>query len=321
MRAIVLNAVGGTEGFELKDVPFPKPGPGEIRVRNAAIGVNFIDIYQRTGLYPIAVPAILGSDGAGVVTEAGEGAPFAVGQRVAYYSGAGAYAEEIALPASRAAAIPDAISDEIASAAFLKGLTVAMLVRDVHSLRRGETALVTAAAGGVGLLLCQWANHIGARVIAVVGSEAKVDAARSAGAETVIVRSQTDDLAGAVRAVTNGRGVDVAYDSVGAATFGPCLDSLALRGLMVTFGNASGPVPAIAPLELTRRGSLGLRRPSLMHYATPERMPAMAAALWEVISSGAVAPKIAARLKLAEVAEAHRALEGGASIGAIVLTP
>lgn len=321
MKELSLTAIGGPENFALRDSA-PRPlAPNEIRVRNAAIGVNFIDIYQRKGLYPVSVPATLGQEGAGVVIEAGGETSFRPGERLAYLSGGGAYAEEIVVDGGRAARIPHGLTDDVAAASFLKGLTAEMLLRQVYPLKAGQTALITAAAGGVGLLLCQWAAHIGARVIAVVGGGAKAAAVRALGVADVIDRSMSPDLAAAVRTLTNGRGVDVAYDSVGAATFEASLDSLALRGMMVSYGNASGPVPPFAPLELTRRGSLTLARPSLFHYATPDRLPGMAAALFDLLAAGALKPTIAATFPLAQGADAHRLLEAGKTIGAIILKP
>ena len=320
-NAIFIDALGGPEVFVARPHHLPAPGAGELRVRHTAIGLNFIDIYKRTGLYPVSLPAILGSEAAGVVEAVGEGVEgFKPGDRIAHIGGS-AYADAANVPSALAAKIPDAISDEIAAAIFLKGLTVEMLVRQVFKLAPGDVALVHAAAGGVGTLLCQWASHIGARVIAVVGNEEKVSIARENGADDIIVRTKTDSIANAVRTLTDGKGVAVAYDSVGAATFEASLDSLALRGHMVTYGNASGPVPAVAPLELSRRGSLTLTRPTLYHYATPDRMPAMAAALFDMVAKGAVSAKIGARFRLSEIADAHRLLESGKSAGAIVVSP
>jgi len=321
MREIVLTAVGGPENFAVRPGARQPLPANAIRVRNAAVGVNFIDIYQRKGLYPVEAPCVLGQEGAGVVIEAGENAQFRAGERVAYLSGFGAYAEETIADAGRAARIPDGVSDDAVAASFLKGLTAEMLLRQVFPLKSGQTALVTAAAGGVGSLLVPWAAHIGARVIAVVGDAAKTGAAKANGAGAVIDRSATPDIAGEVRLLTEGRGVDVVYDSVGAATFEASLNSLALRGTMVTYGNASGPVPPIAPLELTRRGSLTLVRPSLFHYATPERLPAMAAALFELIAGGVLTPKIAASFPLDRAGDAQRMLEAGKTVGAIILKP
>ncbi|NWG93236.1 MAG: quinone oxidoreductase [Parvularculaceae bacterium] len=321
MRTVTLKAVGGPENFALEAAPRAPLADGHIRVRNNAVGVNFIDIYQRKGLYPIATPCVLGQEGAGLVCEAGAGAPFKTGDRVAYLSGAGAYAEETVVDGGRAALIPAGVGDDVAAASFLKGLTAEMLLRQVYPLRPGQTALVTAAAGGVGTLLTQWAAHLGARVIAIVGGAEKVAAAKANGAADIIDRSVTKDTAGAVRALTGGRGVDVVYDSVGAATFDSSLDSLALRGMMVSYGNASGPVPPVAPLDLTRRGSLTLARPSLFHYATPDRLPAMASAVFDLIARGVLKPTIAARFPLERAADAHRFLESGKAIGAIILEP
>lgn len=321
-KAVFIDEPDGPEGFVLRDHDLPAPAGGQIRLRHTAIGLNFIDIYQRKGLYPVSMPAILGSEAAGRVEAVGDGVQgFKPGDRVAYIGGGGAYAEEANVPAVMAAKIPDGVADDVAAAVFLKGLTVEMLVRQIFPLSKDDACLVHAAAGGVGVLLTQWAKHIGARVIAVVGNEEKVAIAKDNGADDVIIRTKTDSIAADVRKLTGGRGVDVAYDSVGAATFEASLDSLAMRGHMVTFGNASGPVPAIAPLELSRRGSLTLTRPTLFHYATPDRLPAMAEELFGMVAKGALKPKISHRFKLEEVAEAHRLLESGRSAGAIIITP
>lgn len=321
-KAIVIDRNGGPDAFRLEDRPDPAPGSGEIAVDNEAIGLNFIDIYQREGLYPASLPAVLGQEGAGRIAAVGVGvAGFQPGQRVAYLSGGGAYATRTLAPAVMAAPIPEAISDETAASIFLKGLTVRMLVADVFKLGPGHAALVYAAAGGVGSLLVQWAAHLGATVIAVVGDEAKAELAGRYGAEHVIIRTKTKSIAADVRAVTGGRGVDVVYDSVGAATFTASLDSLAPRGLLVSYGNASGPVPPVAPLELSRRGSLFLTRPTLFHYATPDRLPEMAAELFTMVDSGALNPAAPTVFPLAEVADAHRLLESGRSTGPIILKP
>ena len=320
MKAVTLSALGGPENFAVTEMASADLPPGSIRVRNKAIGVNFIDIYQRKGLYPVSLPAVLGQEGAGVVVAAGDGAAFKPGDRVAYL-GFSTYADETIVDAARAALIPMGVSDDLAAAAFLKGLTAAMLVKDVYPLKAGETALVTAAAGGVGSLLTQWATHLGARVIAIVGDSAKIAAAKANGTDAVINRKETPDTAGKVRALTSGKGVEVVYDSVGAATFEASLDSLGLRGMMVSYGNASGPVPAIQPLDLTRRGSLTLARPSLFHYATPDRLAEMAKAVFDLIGQGVLRPTIAKTFPLAAAGDAHRLLEAGETIGAIVLKP
>ncbi len=323
IKAVFLDEIGGgPETLTMRDHELDPPGPGAICVRHRAIGLNFIDIYQRRGLYPIAPPAILGSEAAGVVEAVGEGVrDFAVGDRVAYIAAAGGYAQAANVPAGAAAKIPDAVTDEDAAALFLKGLTVEMLVRQVHALAAEDACLVYAAAGGVGTLLCQWANHIGARVIGVVGREDKAALARESGAADVIVRTGADSISAKVRQLTDGAGVNIVYDSVGAETFEASLDSLAMRGHMVSYGNASGPAPAIAPLDLARRGSLTLTRPTLFHYATPDRLPAMAEALFSMVAEGAVKARVGQRFALADAAEAHRRLESGETSGGVILTP
>ncbi|GJL95022.1 MAG: quinone oxidoreductase [Hyphococcus sp.] len=321
-KAAFIDAHGGPEVFAFRDRDLPTPGPGQITMRHSAIGLNFIDIYQRQGLYPVSMPAILGSEAAGVVEAVGPDIEqFRPGDRVAYIGAGGAYAERATIPAAMAAHIPDGVSDDIAAAVFLKGLTVEMLVNQVFPLRADHACLVYAAAGGVGTILTQWAKHIGAQVIGVVGSEEKAALAKSHGADNVIIRTKTDSIAGEVRRITNGRGVDVVYDSVGAATFDASLDALAMRGHMVTFGNASGPVPAISPLDLSRRGSLSLTRPTLFHYATPDRLPDMAKTLFNKIEERAVTANISHRFNLKDIAKAHCLLESGESTGAIVLKP
>jgi len=321
-KAMIINAHGGPDAFKATSLDLPPPAADQIRVRHTAIGLNFIDIYQRKGLYPVSTPAVLGAEAVGVVEAVGDGVDgFAPGARVAYIGGGGAYAEAANVSAGMAAAVPDAVDDETAAAIFLKGLTVEMLVRQVFPLAAGHTCLVYAAAGGVGTLLTQWAKDIGATVIAIVGNAGKVAIAKENGAAHVINRKEVDSIAAEVRNLTGGRGVDVVYDSVGEATFEASLDSLAMRGHMVTYGNASGPVPAVSPLELSRRGSLTLTRPTLFHYATPDRLPDMAAALFEMVARAALNPNIGHRFPLAEIADAHRLLESGTSTGAIVIKP
>lgn len=321
-KAVFIDRHGGPEVFRIAAHDTGPPGPGQVLVRHDAIGLNFIDIYQRKGLYPLALPAILGGEAAGTVEAAGKGVDtFVPGDRVAYLAAGGAYADAALAPAAMAVKLPDGIDATTAAASLLKGLTVQMLVRQVFPLGPDKSALVYAAAGGVGSLLCQWANHLGARVIAVVGSKEKAERVKAYGVKDIIVRTETDDIAGAARSITGGRGVDVVYDSVGAATFEASLDSLALRGMMVSYGNASGPVPPFAPLELSRRGSLSLIRPSLFHYATPDALPAMAEELFSLLGSGVIRVDIGGRFPLAEIAEAHRLLESGRTAGAIVIEP
>jgi NADPH2:quinone reductase len=320
-KAIVIHETGGPEVFRLEERADTPPGPGEIAVENGAIGLNFIDIYHRKGLYPLPLPAVIGSEGAGTVIAVGEGVrPFKPGDRVAYLA-AGAYQTRTVAPASMAALLPDAVSDETAAAAFLKGLTAEMLARQVFPLSPGRKALIYAAAGGVGSLLTQWAVQMGAEVIAVVGDEAKADLARDYGAKHVLIRTKIASIAAEVRKLTEGRGVDVVYDSIGAATFEASLDSLAMRGMMVSYGNASGPVPPLAPLELSRRGSLFLTRPTLFHYATPDRLPAMAADLFSMLAEGRLKLAPPTVFPLDKIADAHRLLESGKSTGSIVLKP
>jgi len=321
-KAIILKEHGSPEVLSLEPSNSPDPGRGEIIVGNTAIGLNFIDIYQRQGLYPLALPGILGSEGVGIVEAVGDGVDhIKTGDRVAYLTTHGAYADYTNVPAGMTAPIPNDVKDETAAAVFLKGLTVQMLVRQVYPLRKGETCLVYAAAGGVGSLLCQWANNIGARVIGVVGSNEKTGLAKFHGATNVINRKEVDNIAAEIRKLTNNHGVNVVYDSIGAATFEASLDALAPRGMMVSYGNASGPAPAIAPLDLTRRGSVSLARPSLFHFATPGDLPAMARELFTAIADGWLKPPVPTAFPLEDAAEAHRLLESGASTGPIILNP
>ncbi len=317
-----LDQIGGPENFIAREQDLAAPGPGEIQLRHKAIGLNFIDIYKRTGLYPVSLPAILGSEAAGMVDAVGDGVDgVAPGDRVAYIGAGGAYAERANIPAALAAKIPHTVDDDAAAAIFLKGLTVEMLVRQVFSLQPGHRCLVWAAAGGVGSLLCQWARHIGAETIAVVGDAGKIDAAKHNGADHVIDRSRETSVVEKVRSLTDGKGVNVVYDSVGQATFETSLDCLSPLGHMVTYGNASGPVPPIAPLALSSRGSLTLTRPTLFHYATPDRLPQMAENLFDLVTKGAITPKIGHEFALDDVGDAHRLLESGKSIGAIIIKP
>ncbi len=320
-RAIQIHEHGGPRVFRWEEVPVPDPGPGEARIRQRAIGVNFLDVYQRTGLYPVALPAVLGNEAAGVVEAVGPGVTgVAVGDRVAYAALLGAYAEERTLPAERLVKLPGGISDELAAAIMLKGMTAEYLLRRTHRVSPGETIVFHAAAGGVGQIACQWAKALGATVIGTVGSAAKVEVARRHGCDHVLVTGP--DLAPRVRELTGGVGAHVVYDAVGKDTWEASLDCLRPRGMLVSFGNASGPVPAFQPLVLTMRGSLFLTRPSLVHYvATREELVASAAAVFEAVRSGAVRVDIQHRYALAEAARAHADLEGRRTIGPIVLTP
>ncbi len=323
MKAIRFNQTGAPDVLRLEEIAGPAPRAHEVLVRLQAIGVNFIDTYYRAGLYPAPLPGGLGLEGAGIVEAIGEGVSrFAVGDRIAFCQGPlGAYADLHVVKETRAVRLPDAISFDIAAAAMLKGATARYLLRKTFRVERGHVVLIHAAAGGVGQIATQWAKHLGARVIATVGSDAKVEIARALGADDVIVSSR-EDIAARVRALTDGVGVDVVYDGVGKDTWDDSLDSLRKFGMMVSYGNASGPVPPIAPLVLARKGALYLTRPGLEpHIDTPEALDETVADLFDVIASGAV--KIAApkRYALADAAQTHRDLEARKTTGSVVLIP
>ena len=323
MLAIQAQRLGGPEVLEVVDLPTPEPGPGQIRIRQAAIGLNFIDTYHRTGLYPVKTPLVLGQEGAGVVDAVGEGVSrFAVGDRAAYGTGPmGAYAQFHVVPEGRAVKLPDSISFETAAAAMLKGMTTEFLVRRCYPLKAGEAVLIHAAAGGVGGLLTQWAKSIGAYVIGAVGTADKAAIARSQGCDEVILY-RDEDVAARVRELTDRKGVRVVYDGVGAATLEGSLASLGRRGMLVSFGNASGPAPAVEPARLARGGSLFLTRPGLFDYVvTTEELDDSAAALFGVIASGAVKIPIGQTFPLAEARRAHEALEARETVGASLLIP
>lgn len=325
-HAIRFSAHGGPEVLRWETVELPDPGPGELRIRHQAIGVNFIDTYHRTGLYPVALPSGLGQEGAGVVEAVGPRVTeFRPGDRVAYCGGAlspvGAYSEVRNFPAERAVRLPDDISFETAAAVMLKGLTAQFLVRRTHRVQPGDTVLIHAAAGGVGLLLVQWAKQLGATVIATAGNDEKAELVRAHGADHVIVYTR-ENFTERTRALTNGRGVDVVYDSVGRATFLGSLDSLRPLGLMVSFGNASGKVEPFDIGLLAQKGSLFLTRPTLFTYiARREDLLAMAEELFAAIRQGWLDVKIGQRFPLSQAAEAHRALESRRTIGATLLLP
>jgi len=322
-KAIRFHEHGGPEVLRFEDFDPGKPGPDEAQVRHTAIGVNYIDVYDRTGLYPGELPSGLGREAAGVVTAVGKKVRgFRVGDRVAYvHSKPGAYSELRNVPAERLVKVPKGISDQQAAALMLKGLTAHYLLRRTYRVAKGDTVLVHAAAGGVGLILCQWAKSLGAKVIGVVGSEAKAELARKYGCKTVLISGQ-DEVLPAVKKLTKGVGVDVVYDSVGKDTFFESLDALRPLGMMVTYGNASGPPPAIAPLELNKRGSLFLTRPTLfVHIATREALDAAAKELFAAVKNKAFKLLIGQTYPLADAAEAHRDLEGRRTTGSSVLIP
>ena len=322
-RGIILRATGGPEALEWSEVPVTRLKRNEARIRHTAIGVNFIDVYERTGLYPLPLPATLGREAAGVVEEVGRGVrSVAVGDRVAYAAPfSGSYVEVRNIPADRLVRLPSTVTDQQAAAAMLKGLTAHFLLRRTCKLRKGDAIVLHAAAGGVGLIAVQWARHLGLRVIAVVGSDAKAALAREHGAHEVVVTPR-EELAVRVRELTGGKGVPVVYDSVGKDTFFASLDCLRPFGLMVSYGNASGPVPPVSLVELSRRGSLYLTRPTLFHYiASKGDLNRAARELFAVIGSGAVKILIGQSYPLADAQAAHRDLEARRTTGSTVLIP
>ncbi len=320
---IQISEVGGPEVMKTVDVELGDPGPGEALIRHTAIGLNYIDTYHRTGLYPVDLPSGLGIEAAGVVESVGPGVTeVGPGDRVAYAGGpVGAYAQARVMPVAPLVPLPDEISDLQAAAMMIKGLTAQYLLRQTFVVKAGDTVLIHAVAGGVGLLLCQWAAHLGATVIGTVGSDEKAELARAHGCHHVIVYTR-ENFTERVRELTGGKGVPVVYDSVGKETWEGSLDCLQLRGLMVSYGNASGPVPAFEPGVLALKGSLFVTRPTLFSYAaTRVELLAMAEELFAVVRSGAV--KVSARqtFPLAEAADAHRALEARETTGSTVLLP
>ena len=321
-QAIRIHAHGGPEVMQWEEVPTPQPGPGEALVEHAAVGLNFIDVYFRTGLYKSPLPGGLGAEGAGVVRAVGEGVTdVAVGDRVAYAGGPpGAYATARVIAADRLVPIPEGITDQTAAAMMLQGMTAQYLLRQTHRVQPGDAIVVHAAAGGVGLIMCQWGRHLGATVIGVVSTQAKADLAREHGAAHVVVGHA--DLPAEVRRITGGAMVPVVYDSVGRDTFTASLDCLRPRGLMVSFGNASGPVPPVDLGILNTRGSLFITRPSLNGY-TAKRADLLATAndLFSVVASGAVQIRVNQTFALKDAADAHRALEGRRTTGSTVLLP
>lgn len=317
---IRIHRTGGPEEMVFETLDLPPPGAGQAQVRHTAIGLNFIDVYTRTGLYPVAPPAVLGVEAAGVVEAIGEGVSgLRPGDRVVYNGLPGAYCTRRNAPADRLVKIPDAVSDEDAAAVFLKGLTVWMLIFEIRRLSPGETILVWAAAGGVGSILTPWANALGARVIGVVSSPEKADIARGYGCWEVLLDSE--DVPARVRALCGG-GVPVVYDSVGRASAEASLRSLAPKGWFVTYGNASGPVDPIPPARLNQGGSLIMTRPGLFHYTHHRAdLERGAAALWGAMRSGAVKADIRQRFALRDAARAHEALEARRTVGATLLIP
>jgi len=321
-HAIRIYENGGPEVLRWEEVSVGEPGPGEVRVRNTAVGLNFIDTYHRSGLYPMPLPMGLGSEGAGVIEAVGPKVKgFKVGDRVAYAQPIGAYAEVLLRPVARLVKIPAGVSDNTAAAMMLKGMTAWYLLRRTYKVKKGDTILVHAAAGGVGQILCQWGKHLGAAVIGTVGSDSKAPIAKKAGCKHVIVASN-EKISQRVREITKGKGVPVVYDGIGKETFMDSLDCLAPLGVMASFGNASGAVPPVNIGILAQKGSLFLTRPTLGNYtATREDLEAAARDLFSVVKKGAVKISINQTYPLRDAAQAHRDLEGRKTTGSTVLLP
>jgi NADPH2:quinone reductase len=320
--AIRIHEIGGPEVLKWEEVTVGEPGPGEVRLRHGAVGLNFIDVYFRTGVYGADVPFTPGLEASGVVEALGEGvSDLRVGDRVAYAAPpAGAYSEERLMPADRVVKVPEGVDHEVAAAMMLKGMTAQYLLRQTYQVKAGDTILVHAAAGGVGLIACQWAKHLGATVIGTVGSDEKAELAAAHGCHHPIVYTR-ENLVERVKSITDGEGVPVVYDSVGKDTFMQSLDCLRPLGTMVTFGQSSGPVPSLEVGLLAAKGSLFLTRPTLMTYtAKREDLVATADELFEVVKTGAVKLEINQRFPLREAAAAHRALEGRQTTGSTILT-
>ncbi len=322
MKAIVVEQYGGVEALQYKDIDAPQPKAGEALIKIAAIGINYIDVYHRTGLYPLPLPLVLGNEAAGTVEAIGEGVTeVAVGDRVAYTGAMGSYAEYATVAAARLVKLPEHIDFNNAAAAMLQGMTAHYLVTSTYQLKSGDTALVHAAAGGVGLLLIQMAKRIGARVIGTVSTEAKAELARQAGADDVILYTE-QDFETETRRLTDGKGVQVVYDSVGKTTFLKSLNSLAPRGMLALFGQSSGAVEPFNPALLSQKGSLFLTRPSLFHYiVSREELDWRAGEVLQLVSNGELNLRIENTFPLAEAAEAHRQLEGRQTTGKALLIP
>jgi NADPH:quinone reductase len=322
MKAIQIRQTGGPEVIELADLPVPQPKPNEAVVKILAAGVNFIDVYNREGRYKVPLPFVLGQEGAGVVSAVGSDVrDVAIGDRVAYTNVLGSYAEYAAVPSDRLVKIPDGVSEREAAAAMLQGMTAHYLAHDTYPLKKGETALIHAAAGGVGLLLVQMAHNIGARVIGTVSTEEKAKLARDAGADDIIFYTQSDFETG-TKKLTDGKGVDVVYDSVGKTTFEKGLNVLRPRGMMALFGGSSGAVPPFDPIALTQKGSLYLTRPSIGHYImTRQQLEQRAGAVFGMIRGGKLKLRIEHAYPLQQAAQAHRDLEGRKTTGKLLLIP
>jgi NADPH:quinone reductase len=323
MRQVYIEAPGGADALKVREIDVPQPKTGEIQIKLAACGLNFIDVYHRTGLYPVPMPTGLGLEGAGVVTDLGDSVSrFQVGDRVAFCTGPlGAYAQYACVSQARAVHVPDGVDLEVAAGVLLKGLTAEFLIRRLVPLQAGDTVLFHAAAGGVGLIACAWLAHLGVTTIGTVGSTSKADLAKAHGCnETILYRDE--NVAERVRTLTNGKGCRVVYDSVGADTIIASLDSAARRGLVVSFGNASGPPAPIAPAELAKRGSLMFTRPTLFDFvSTTQELDDASAALFGLIEAGVIKPVIGARYRLDDAVTAHKDLEARKTSGSTILVP
>ena len=322
-KAIRIHEYGDADNMTWEDVDVGAPGENEVRVKHTAVGLNFIDIYQRTGLYDIgALPATLGMEGAGVIEEVGAGVDgFAAGDRVAYAMGLGAYSESRLMTTDRLVKLPDGISDDTAAAMMLQGMTAQYLLKSSYAVKAGDTILIMAAAGGVGQILSQWAKSLGATVIGCVGSEAKAELAKVAGCDHTILYN-SEDIAERVLDITDGAGVPVSYDSIGQATVQASLDSLKPSGVFISFGNASGPITDFNPGVLAMKGSLYMQRPTLATYTrNRELLNAAAGDLFDVVASGTVSINIGQTYPLAETVQAHKDLEGRNTTGSSVLIP
>jgi NADPH2:quinone reductase len=321
-KAVRFHKQGGPEVMQYDDVQVGDPGPGQVRIRHTAIGVNFVDVYQRSGLYPMQVPMVAGNEAAGVVDAVGQGVTeLKVGDRVAYTGLPGSYCDLRTVPADRMVKLPQGISEEQAASMMLKGLTVHYLIHTTYAVKKGDTVLWHAAAGGVGLIACQWLKALGVTVIGTAGSDDKCALAKAHGAEHVVNYSR-ENFVERVKSIAGGKGLPVVYDAVGKATWEGSLDCLRPRGLMVSFGNASGAVPPVNIGILQAKGSLYLTRPTLAtHIATRADLVERANSLFEVVKSGKVKIETTARYKLADAAQAHRDLEGRKTTGSIVLQP
>jgi NADPH2:quinone reductase len=321
-KAVRYHKQGGPEVLQVDDVQVGDPGAGQVRIRHTAMGVNFVDTYQRSGLYPMQLPQVAGNEGAGVVDAVGSGVnDLKPGDRVAYTGLPGSYCEARIVPADRMVKLPQGISEEQAASMMLKGLTVHYLIFTTYAVKKGETILWHAAAGGVGLIACQWLKALGVTTIGTAGSDAKTALAKAHGAEHVVNYS-TENFVERVKAITGGKGVPVVYDSVGKSTWEGSLDCLRPRGLIVSFGNASGPVPPVNLGILSTKGSLYVTRPTLAtHIASRADLVERSNALFDVVKSGNVKIETTARYKLADAQQAHRDLESRKTTGSVILTP